>query len=117
MPLLTVMAAVSLFVVLFALQNAQSVSLNFIFMELQGSLAFVTLTAFFCGLLVAGCYLLIYKAKQYIKDKATQENINKLTSEKQKLEELVTYLKEHEGKMPEAPKTKEVKNPFIREWK
>ena len=117
MSLLTVMAGVSIFVVLFALQNAQTVALNFIFIEFQGSLAFVTLTAFFCGLLVAGCYLLIYKAKQYIKDKANKEEIEKLTQEKQKQEELIQYLKEHNGQMPEVPKVRKVKNPFIHEWK
>lgn len=116
MPLLIIMAAVSVFVVLFALQNAQIVSLNFIFMEFQGSLALVTIITFCCGLLVAGCYAGILKAKHYMKAKKMQEQIDALTKEKAKAEELVAYLKEHNGQMPEPPKVKEVKNPFIRQW-
>jgi len=117
MPLLIVMAAVSIFVVLFALQNAQVITLNFILMEFQGSLALVTIAAFSCGLFVAGCYAAIEKAKHYMKVKEMQGQIDALNKEKAKQEELIAYLKEHNGQMPEAPKVQEVKNPFIRHWK
>ena len=114
MSLLVVMAAISVFVVLFALQNAQSVSLSFIFMEFESSLAFVTMMAFLCGLLVASCYVVILKTRQYMKDKKTKEEIDALLKEKAKLEELVAYLKEHQGEMPVHPKAVN-NNPYARE--
>ena len=117
MPLLGIMAAVSIFVVLFALQNAQTVSLNFIFMEFQGSLALVTIVTFCCGLLVGACYAGILKAKHYLKVKEMQGQIDALTKDKTQQEELIAYLKEHSGQMPEPPKAQTVKNPFIRQWK
>lgn len=118
MPLLVVMVVVSLFVVAFAMQNAQTVTLNFMFFEMEGSLAFVAIVTFCCGLLVAGSYALLQKARAYLKMKKLQEQIDKLTQEKNKLEELITYLRAHAGAMPPEPaKGQEVKNPFIRQWK
>lgn len=114
MSLLVIMAAISVLVVMFALQNAQSVSLSFIFMEFESSLAFVTITAFLCGVLVAGCYVLILKARQYMKDKKNKEEMDALLKEKAKLEQLVAYLKEHQGEMPVVPKAVP-NNPYARE--
>lgn len=114
MSLLVVMAAISVLVVMFALQNAQSVSLSFIFMEFESSLAFVTIMAFLCGVLVAGCYVLILKARQYMKDKKNKEEMDALLKEKAKLEQLVAYLKEHQGEMPSTPKPV-TNNPYARE--
>ena len=115
MPLLIVMALISIFVVMFALANAQKVVLSFILFDCESTLAFVTLMAFFCGLLVAGCYMLLMKARHYKQVKEMQKQIDALTSEKQKLQTLVTYLKEHQGQEPEKPKQQVNNNPYARD--
>ena len=123
MSILIVTVCICIFVALFAMQNAASVSLNFLFIEFESSLAVLTLTSFLCGVLAAGCYIVVLKTRQYMKDRKTKEAMAKLEQEKQtladekaKLEELVTYLKEHQGQMPEEPKPKQqaVRNPYIR---
>lgn len=114
MPMLIVMASICVFVTVFAIQNSASVSLSFLFIEFESSLAFVTVTSFLCGILVAGCYLLILKARQYMKDRKTKEEMTKLQQEKEKLEKLVEYLKEHNGEMPAEPKPQTIRNPYIR---
>lgn len=115
MPLFIMMIVICIFVALFAIQNANVVSLSFLFIEFEGSLALVTLTSFLCGALAVGCYVIILQTKQYLKDRKTKETLTKLEQEKKTLEELVTYLKEHQGNMPPPePKPVKVKNPFIR---
>lgn len=122
MSFLIITVCICIFVALFAMQNAASVSLSFLFIEFESSLAVLTLTSFLCGVLAAGCYIVVIKTRQYMKDRKTKEAMTKLEQEKQalaeekaKLEELVTYLKEHQGQMPEPSKPKQtVVNPYIR---
>lgn len=123
MSILIITVVICIFVALFAMQNASTVSLSFLFIEFESSLAVLTLTSFLCGVLAAACYIVVLKTRQYLKDRKTKEEMAKLEQEKKslaeekaKLEELIVYLKAHQGQMPEEekPKTQTVINPFIR---
>lgn len=92
MVLLVVMVIVSILVALFAMQNAVVVELNFIFWEFTASLVVVIVSAFALGILVAMCFMLYMKAKHYIKDRKTQEDIKKLQAENDRLLERISML-------------------------
>lgn len=123
MSILIITVVICIFVAVFAMQNAATVSLSFLFVEFESSLAVLTLTSFLFGVLAAACYIIVIKTRQYIKDRKTkgemeklEKQIQSLTTEKTNLENLVAYLKEHQGQMPEEPKpkTQTVRNPYIR---
>ncbi len=82
----------SIIVALFALQNAVTVSLNFVFWSFTSSLVLVILGSFLVGVLVATCFLLAMKARHYLQNKKLQEQIAALQSEKKRLEERVNML-------------------------
>lgn len=87
-----IMIVLSILVAMFAIQNAITVPLNFILWEFNSSLVLVILGAFFAGVLVASCFLLIAKAQHYLSDKKLREEIAGLQSEKQRLEERISML-------------------------
>lgn len=92
MPLLILVIILSIVVAVFAVQNALTVSLNFIFWSFSSSLVLVILGSFFIGVLVATCFLLAMKARQYLQDKKTQEQMSKLQAENIRLQERIAML-------------------------
>ena len=92
MILLIVMIIVSILVALFAMQNAMVVELNFIFWEFTASLVVVIVSAFALGILVALCFMLYMKAKNYMKTRKMQDELNKLQAENAKLIERINML-------------------------
>ena len=92
MPLLILVILLSIFVAIFAVQNAVAVSLNFIFWSFTSSLVLVILGSFLMGVLVATCFLLAMKARHYLQDKKMQEEMTKLQAENKRLEERISIL-------------------------
>ena len=92
MPLLILVILLSIFVAIFAVQNAVAVSLNFIFWSFTSSLVLVILGSFLMGVLVATCFLLAMKARHYLQDKKMQEEMTKLQAENKRLEERIAIL-------------------------
>ena len=102
MPLLILVILLSIFVAIFAVQNAVAVSLNFIFWSFTSSLVLVILGSFLIGVLVATCFLLAMKAKHYLQDKKTQEEISRLQTENKRLEERIAML-QHTPQLHDEP--------------
>lgn len=96
MPLLILVVILSMLVALFAVQNAASVSLNFVLWNFSASLVLVILGSFLIGVLVATCFLLAVKAKHYLQDRKMREEINKLQSENKLLQERITMLQHNQ---------------------
>lgn len=82
MPYLLFTVLVSIVVALFAVQNAVGVALNFFVWSFQSSLVIVILGSFLLGILVAGCYLLMVKARHYMLERKLNDEIAKLQREK-----------------------------------
>lgn len=91
--LLIFVVSISILVALFAVQNAITVPLNFIFWNFYTSLVLVIIGSFLCGVLVATCFLLIVKARHYLHDKKMQEEISFLKQEVNRLENKVAVLR------------------------
>lgn len=87
-----IMIALSILVAMFAIQNAITVPLNFILWEFNSSLVLVILGAFFAGVMVTTCFLLIAKARHYLADKKMREEITALQNENKRLEERISML-------------------------
>ena len=102
MPLLILVILLSIIVAIFAVQNAVAVSLNFIFWSFSSSLVLVILGSFLIGVLVATCFLLAMKAKRYLQDKKTQEEITRLQTENKRLEERIAML-QHTQQLHDEP--------------
>lgn len=100
-----IMIVLSMLVAMFAIQNAITVPLNFILWEFNSSLVLVILGAFFSGVLVGGCFLLIAKAKHYLADKKMRDEITNLQNEKRRLEERISML-QHTQILHQEAKTK-----------
>lgn len=92
MPFLILVIIICMIVALFAVQNAVAVSLNFVFWSFSASLVLVILGAFLMGVLVATCFLLTMKAKDYLKDKKMREEMQQLQAENKRLQERVAML-------------------------
>ena len=92
MPLLILVILLSIVVALFAVQNAVTVSLSFIFWSFSASLVLVILGSFLIGLLVATCFMLAMKAKHYLQDKKLREEMLQLQNENQRLQERIAML-------------------------
>lgn len=112
MPFLILVIIICMIVALFAVQNAVSVSLNFVFWSFSASLVLVILGAFLMGVLVATCFLLTMKAKHYLKDKKMREEMQQLQAENKRLQERVamlqhTQLLHNEAAQAEAAKQAE----------
>ena len=102
MPLLILVIVLSIFVAIFAVQNAVAVSLNFIFWSFTSSLVLVILGSFLMGVLVATCFLLAMKARHYLQDKKMQEEMTKLQAENKRLEERIAIL-QHTQQLHDQP--------------
>ena len=92
MPLLILVILLSIVVALFAVQNAVTVSLSFIFWSFSASLVLVILGSFLIGLLVATCFMLAMKAKHYLQDKKLREEMLQLQNENKSLQERIAML-------------------------
>lgn len=92
MPLLILVIVLSMVVALFAVQNAMTVSLSFVFWSFSASLVLVIFGAFLMGVLVALCFMLAMKAKHYLQDKKLREEMAQLQAENKRLEEQVAML-------------------------
>lgn len=92
MPLLILVIVLSMVVALFAVQNAMTVSLSFVFWSFSASLVLVILGAFLMGVLVALCFMLAMKAKHYLQDKKLREEMTQLQAANKRLEEQVAML-------------------------
>ncbi len=96
MPLLILVVILSMLVALFAVQNAATVSLNFVLWNFSASLVLVILGSFLIGVLVATCFLLTMKAKHYLQDRKMREEINNLQNENKLLQERITMLQHNQ---------------------
>lgn len=92
MPLLILVIVLSMVVALFAVQNAVTVSLSFVFWSFSASLVLVIFGAFLMGVLVAMCFMLAMKAKHYLQDKKLHEEMAQLQAENKRLEEQIAML-------------------------
>lgn len=92
MPLLILVIVLSMIVALFAVQNAVTVSLSFIFWSFSASLVLVIFGAFLMGVLVATCFLLAMKAKHYLQDKKMREEMAQQQAENKRLQEQIDML-------------------------
>ncbi|MCD7974783.1 MAG: LapA family protein [Phascolarctobacterium sp.] len=108
MPYLLVTVIISIFVALFAVQNAINVDLHFFLWNFSTSLIMVILGSFFIGILVGCFYLLMVKARHYMKNKKIREEIEGLQAEKKALEEKVTMLMHTQIQRSDVPKKAEV---------
>ncbi len=90
--LLIMIIFVSILVALFAVQNAITVPLNFIFWNFYTSLVIVIMGAFLSGVLVATCFLLFVKARHYLQDKKMREEMTALQQENNKLQNRIAVL-------------------------
>lgn len=92
MPLLILVIVLSMIVALFAVQNAVTVSLSFVFWSFSVSLVLVIFGAFLMGVLVATCFMLAMKAKHYLQDKKMREEMAQQQAENKRLQEQISML-------------------------
>ena len=92
MPYLFFTLFISVIVAVFAVQNAVSVSLNFAVWTMQTNLVIVILgSALLCALATL-FFTLMMKAKHYLQDKKTREEMAALQKDNAKLREEVAML-------------------------
>ncbi|WP_405379597.1 lipopolysaccharide assembly LapA domain-containing protein [Phascolarctobacterium sp.] len=113
MPLLILVIILSIVVALFAIQNALTVSLNFIFWSFSTNLVLVILGSFLIGLLVATCFLLAMKARHYLQDKKMQEEMEALRNENKRLEERIAML-QHTQMLHNEASSRAAKNDAVK---
>ncbi len=108
MPYLFFTLFISVIVAVFAVQNSVSVSLNFVVWTMQTSLVIVILGSALLGALAALFFTLMMKAKHYLQDKKTREEMTALKKDNDKLREEVQMLmhtqKLHAGTEEQAKK-------------
>lgn len=88
-------AVFSVAVALFALQNAQVVTLSFFFWSFQQSLVVTILLSFILGLLVASLFMLAMKTKHFLESREIKDEILSL---QQKNSQLIKKLAAYEAK-------------------
>ena len=71
MPFLIVLSVLLLAVAIFALENAQAVTVRFLYWQLQSSVAVVTLAAAAAGVLIAGLIGLVIRLRRWKHGRAT----------------------------------------------
>ena len=91
MPYLFFTLFISVIVAVFAVQNAVSVSLNFAVWTMQTNLVIVILGSALLGAL-ATLFFTLMKAKHYLQDKKTREEMAALQKDNAKLREEVAML-------------------------
>ena len=92
MPYLFFTLFISVIVAVFAVQNAVSVSLNFAVWTMQTNLVIVILGSALLGALATLFFTLMMKAKHYLQDKKTREEMAALQKDNAKLREEVAML-------------------------
>ena len=70
MLLLSVLSVLLLTVAIFALENAQAVTVRFLFWQLQSSVAVVSLAATAAGVLIAGLFGLVSRLRRWNRGRA-----------------------------------------------
>lgn len=85
MPYLFFTLFISVIVAVFAVQNAVSVSLNFAVWTMQTNLVIVILGSALLGALATLFFTLMMKAKHYLQDKKTREEMAALQKDNAKL--------------------------------
>jgi len=70
MPFLIVLSILLLAVAIFALENAQAVTLRFLFWQFESSMALVTLAATAAGVLIAGLVGGVSRLRRWKRDRA-----------------------------------------------
>lgn len=70
MPLLIVLSVILLAVAIFALENAQAITVRFLYWELQSSVAVVTLAATGAGVLIAGLVGVVSRLRRWKRGRA-----------------------------------------------
>ncbi len=108
MPYLLVTVVISIIVALFAVQNAINVDMHFFLWDFSTSLVMVILGSFFMGILVGCFYLLMVKARHYMKNKKIREEMEGLQAEKKALEEKVTMLMHTQMQRSDIPENTEI---------
>ena len=71
MMFMIVLSVLLLAVAIFALENAQAVTVRFLYWQLQSSVAVVTLAATAAGVLIAGLIGLVSRLRRWNHDRAT----------------------------------------------
>lgn len=92
MPYLFFTLFISVIVAVFAVQNAVSVSLNFVVWTMQTSLVIVILGSALLGALATLFFTLMMKARHYMQDKKAREEMAVLQRDNAKLREEVAML-------------------------
>jgi putative membrane protein len=78
---------VCILVALFAIQNAMTVEVQFLFWTFTTSLVLVIFSCFLAGVLVTSLWVLKIKASHYLKDRKRKATIKDLEDEKAAIEE------------------------------
>lgn len=92
MPSLVFAVILSLVLACFAIQNANGVEVDFLFLSFEIPLVIVVLFSFLCGVLVATVFLLRNKYQNYQQRKKLAQEITELENENNKLQEKVKML-------------------------
>lgn len=92
MPSLVFAVILSLVLACFAIQNANGVEVDFLFLSFEIPLVIVVLFSFLCGVLVATVFLLRNKYQNYQQRKKLAQEITELEKENNKLQEKVKML-------------------------
>lgn len=102
MPYLILAICLSMFVALFAVQNAVSVVLNFGIWSFNVSLVLIILGAFLGGLLAGTFFMLMMKARHYMADRKLREEITNLQNDNARLKERISMLQHSQMMHAEA---------------
>lgn len=92
MPSLVFAVILSLVLACFAIQNANGVEVDFLFLSFEIPLVIVVLFSFLCGVLIATVFLLRNKYQNYQQRKKLAQEITELENENNKLQEKVKML-------------------------
>lgn len=102
MPFVIILGILSLLVALFAVQNAVSVSLNFLAFTFESSLVLVILGSFVAGLLVAAMFMLAMKAKHFLAERRLNDEKLRLEAELARQKERVLRLESENKRLTAA---------------
>ena len=102
---------VCIFVALFAIQNAMTVEVTFLFWTFTTSLVLVIFCCFMSGILVTSLWLLKIKASHYLADRKRRATIKDLQDEKAAIEEKLS-MQMHAERQKAAGVPEETKKPW-----
>lgn len=122
-----IMGIISLFVAIFALQNAAAVEVSFLFWHMDMSLALIILGCLITGFILASLWTLKVKTGHFMKERKLKKQIENLEEKKQAWEQdRAAFRREHfsgksefTGKKFDASKfdPKKDKEPIIKPFK